>query len=79
MSNKTFSISLISLLITTAVVAIISQRGIPSVVTTNLENLPMEINNFKAVEDSFSQAIYDELNADMHIYRHYRSNNGKVS
>jgi EpsI family protein len=37
----------------------------------------MEIAGFKATEDSFSDAVYKELNADMHVYRHYRSDDGR--
>ncbi len=58
-------------------VALISQRGEPVVVKTNLENLPMEIAGFKATEDFFPDSVYKELNADRHVYRHYRDAEGK--
>jgi len=47
------------------------------VVKTNLENLPMEIAGFKATEDFFSEGVYKELNADKHVYRHYRADDGR--
>jgi EpsI family protein len=76
-SNKTFVISLIILLATIASVAAISSRGVPMVVKTNLENLPMEIAGYKATEDFFTDSVYKELNADKHVYRHYLSSDGK--
>jgi len=77
MSTKSFYISLLILLVTILAMLGISSRGNPVVVKTNLENLPMEIAGFKATSDSFSQSVYDELNADKHIYRHYSSQDGR--
>jgi len=51
-------------------------RPVPVVVQTNLEKLPMVIAGYTATEDSFSDSVYRELNADKHVYRHYRSPNG---
>ena len=72
-SNKSFIISSIIILITIASVTIISLRGEPAVISTNLEKLPMRILDFRATEDFFEQSVYAELNANLHIYRHYRS------
>ena len=77
MSNKSFILSLIILLATIASVAAIASRGQPVVVATNLENLPMEIAGYKATEDFFPESVYKELNADTHVYRHYRSGDGR--
>jgi EpsI family protein len=77
MTNKSFTTSLIILLLTIALVTLISRRGEPVVVRTNLENLPMEILSFKATEDFFPDSVYKELNADKHVYRHYRADDGK--
>lgn len=77
MSHKSFGVSLTILLITIATVALISQRGEPVVVKTNLENLPMEIGGYRATEDFFRDSVYKELNADRHVYRHYRNADGK--
>jgi len=67
MTNRSFSISLIILLSTIALVALIARRGEPVVVKTNLENLPMEIAGYKATEDFFREGVYKELNADKHV------------
>jgi EpsI family protein len=77
MTNKSFITSVTILAITILLVAAISRRGEPTVVKTNLENLPMEISGFKATEDFFPDSIYKELNADRHVYRHYRNGDGK--
>ena len=76
MSTKSFTLSLIILLATIACVAAIASRGQPVVVTTNLENLPMDIAGYKATEDSFANSVYEELDADKYVYRHYRSSDG---
>jgi EpsI family protein len=76
MADKSFPISLVILLATITGIFLISKRGEPTVVATNLENLPMEINGYTATEDFFSEAVYKELNADKHIYRHYRAPSG---
>jgi len=77
MTNKSLSISLVILLSTIVLVGLIAQRGEPVVVKTNLENLPMEIAGYKATEDFFPDSVYKELNADRHVYRHYRNADGK--
>lgn len=76
MSNKSFLISTCLLILTAATIVAIAARGEPVVVATNLENLPMEIADFKATEDFFPESVHKELNADKHIYRHYRSDDG---
>lgn len=75
--NKSFIITIIILLFSIVSTMIIDQRGVPFVAETNLENLPMEIMGFTGVEDYFADSIYEELNADKHVYRHYRSEDGK--
>lgn len=77
MPNKPFITAAFILITTFIAVLAIDSREPPVVVSTNLENLPMEISGFTATNDSFSQAVYDELNADLHVYRHYRSPEGK--
>jgi EpsI family protein len=37
----------------------------------------MEIDGFKATEDFFPDSVYKELNADRHVYRHYRNGDDK--
>jgi EpsI family protein len=65
------------LILTLILTVAISARGKPVVVKTNLENLPKEINGMQGVDDSFSEAVYQALNADKHLYRHYLGQNGK--
>ena len=77
MNNRSFLISVTILVIAIVLVILISQRGEPVVVKTNLENLPMEIAGYKGTEDFFPDSVYKELNADRHVYRHYRSADGK--
>lgn len=72
MPNKSFTISIIILLTTIIGVFLVFQRGQPVVIEKNLKNLPMEIIGLNATEDSFSESVYKELNADIHVYRHYR-------
>ena len=67
----TFSISCLLLACTTLGITLVSLRGEPRVVATHLENLPMSIGSYQAVKDDFPQSVYDELNADLHLYRHY--------
>ncbi len=77
MSAKTFSIALLILIAAIITIAALSMRGLPMVVTYNLERLPMKIAGFVGTEDAFSAAVYRELNADKHVYRHYRDDNGR--
>lgn len=78
MSDKSFIISSVSLFLTLVAVFGIASRGQPVVVKTNLENIPMQIGGYTATQDSFPKSVYDELNADKNIYRHYRSPAGRV-
>ena len=55
----------------------ISLRGLPLVVATNLEKIPLQIAGYTATEDRFAPAVYEELDADVHVYRHYRSRGGE--
>lgn len=77
MKNKYFFTSLSLLFITFLSVVAVTSRGIPHVVSTNLEKIPMNILGLTAAEDFFSDDIYDELNADLNLYRHYRADDGR--
>ena len=46
------------------------------VVQTNLERIPKDIAGYTSVDDSFPDSVYQELNADKHVYRHYNDKNG---
>jgi EpsI family protein len=65
------------LLVSFVAVGVIYSRPVPVVMQTNLEKLPMVIAGYSATEDSFPESVYRELNADKHVYRHYRDQNGK--
>lgn len=71
--NKYFITSIAILLTAITIILTISFRGDPKIIATNLENIPMKIAGYKATEDSFPEAIYKELAAQIHIYRHYIS------
>jgi len=75
--EKSYCISLVILLVAAVFAFFVSMRGQPVVIETNLERLPMEIMGLRAVIDSFPESVYRELNADKHIYRHYRSGDGR--
>jgi EpsI family protein len=60
------------------VAATIAARKAPAVIQTNLENIPMQIGRYTGSKDTFDQSVYDELDADKHVYRHYRSLDGQV-
>lgn len=74
--TKKFWVVCVILLLTAALVVGLSRRGVPHVLQTNLEHIPLEILTFVGVDDSFSDEIYAELNADQHVYRHYRGPQG---
>lgn len=76
MSNRSFTFCLVLLLIAFGIVEIIHSRALPVVVQTNLEKLPLVIAGFQGTEDSFPETVYKILNADKHVYRHYRNQNG---
>lgn len=74
---KNFWASIFILAFSLIVVVFISLRPAPVVIQTNLENLPMTIAGYDATEDSFPDSVYEELNADLHVYRHYRNAKGE--
>lgn len=76
MSNKLCAICAVMMLFVLGAVVAIFFRSVPVVVQTNLEGLPLVISGYTAIEDSFSDAVYKELNADKHVYRHYRARDG---
>ena len=76
-AGRSFVLSVFMLVVAISAAALISARGVPVVIAINLDKLPMEINSFRGSDDSFPQTIYDHLNADRHIYRHYRSADGE--
>jgi EpsI family protein len=77
MTNKPFIITMLLFTISIIAVAKIESRNTPYVSITNLENIPIYIGHYIAVEDKFPQSVYDELNADINIFRHYKSPEGQ--
>lgn len=73
MSRRTYWITVSLLILGLTAASLLMTRGEPVVVKTNLENLPMQIGSYSAISDSFDPSVYDELNADTHVYRHYIS------
>jgi EpsI family protein len=76
LKSKAQNFSILILLTAITFVVLITQRGEPMVVRTNLENLPMQIGEYVGTEDTFPVSVYEELNADRHVYRHYRAPDG---
>jgi EpsI family protein len=76
-NQKYFLLALVTLVLTAGLILTVANRGVPMVLHTNLENLPMEIAGFTGREDSFAPGVYVVLQADLHLYRHYRSPEGK--
>jgi EpsI family protein len=76
--NKSFIILIIFFVGIIGSIAFISLRIVPHVVHPNLENLPMQILEYHGTEDYFSDAVYKELKADKHVYRHYISEGGRI-
>lgn len=75
-SNRAFLISVLGMVVTLVTVGGLSARPSPAVVRTNLEYLPLQIAGYNGTDDTFPESVYQELNADKHVYRHYRSGNG---
>lgn len=79
MNWKTFLFAATVLSLTLFFVVKISARGEPVVLRTNLENLPMHYAGYQGEESTFSQGVYNELQADLHLYRHYRKPQEELS
>ena len=75
---RAYLLSFILMLATLLAILLIAQRGVPMVTRTNLEHLPMQIGAYSATVDSFPDSVYEVLDADFHLYRHYRDPQGNV-
>lgn len=71
MDRKSFILAAVVLSLTLFLVVKVATRGVPVVLHTNLEKLPMHIGEYQGTEDSFSKEVYEVLQADRHVYRHY--------
>ena len=78
MSNKSYVICLLAMILAAGILAARSSLSVPVVIRTNLEKIPMSVDNYTAREAFFPDAVYKELNADKHVYRHYASRNGEL-
>ena len=77
-NTKYFIATAIILTLTAVAIFTIGRRGVPVVVKTNLENIPMQIGGYQGREDFFPQSVYDELQADLHVYRQYEAPDGRA-
>jgi EpsI family protein len=77
MTKRSWFITILLLLTTFVGVIFLDDRSLPVVVETNLEKLPMKIDTYSGSEDSFPEKVYQELNADKNIYRHYSNEKGE--
>lgn len=75
--NTALVLSSIALLVTLFSASMIASRPTPEIIQMNLDNFPMEINGYKAVEARYPDSVYEVLNADKHVYRHYFGDQGK--
>ncbi len=74
--NKPYAISITLLAATLLAVILVGKRGMPVVVNTNLENIPMQIGAYQGTEKRFPDSVYAALNADHYVYRQYLNPNG---
>jgi EpsI family protein len=76
MTDRSFYISICIFLLTLAGVFLIGRRGEPVVVTNRIDHLPLILDRYRGTNDSFPETVYRALDADKHLYRHYRRENG---
>lgn len=65
------------LVIAILLVRVLADIAPPRVLQTNLENIPTNIDGYIGIEDYFEKGVYEELNADKHVYRHYTNKSNK--
>lgn len=76
--RKHFFYALAILVLVAALIHIIAHRGVPRVLQANLNKLPMTIAGYQGRSDRFPQEIYDILQTDQSVYRHYRGPDGRI-
>lgn len=74
--QKTFLVALLTLGVALVCTVAISLRGEPAVVEKNLGKLPMYIDGYTGRSDRFPASVYQVLDADENVYRHYVSAQG---
>lgn len=77
MSPKSVLISIALMAATSVMIGFVSVRGTPSVVSINLDRIPITIGDYRGTDDRFDPSVYKELNADHHVYRHYLASDGR--
>lgn len=75
--TRSYLITLVTLLLAGVLLLGLARRGEPEVLQTNLERLPHQLAGYQGQDDRFSDDVYRELNADHHLYRHYRDAAGQ--
>jgi EpsI family protein len=75
-NTHAFKISSILLIISLVFIFLIARRGEPKVIQMNLGNLPTTIGHYISTDEFMPDSVYKALNADYHIYRHYRASDG---
>ena len=63
------------LIVATVASQLIMHRNIPQIISVNLNNVPKTINDYNSTEGKFTESVYDALNADITVYRHYIKGN----
>jgi len=76
MNPRAFKLAFALLILGIVLSAAIGRRSEPVVVATHIEHLPVRIGDFNGSDDRYEDTVYKVLNADRHLYRHYRSNAG---
>lgn len=77
MSNKKYAACLLAMLVAAGILAARFSLSVPVVIRTNLERIPMTVDQYTATEAFFPESVYSELNADKNVYRHYASEDGE--
>lgn len=76
MKPRAFYTALGLLSLAIVLTAALGLRREPVVVATHIEHLPVQIGDFTGRAGRYDDKVYAVLNADRHLYRHYRSGAG---
>lgn len=69
----------IILLLTLGAVVQIQTRGTPKIISNPLNEIPLNLDGFNGANDQYPESVYNALNADAHIFRHYQNAAGQVA
>ena len=73
--NISYILAIIILMITIALSTLISFRKQPVLNDLRLNRLPSKINGYNSIDLKFTDSVYEVLNTDASIYRHYSKKN----